>query len=72
MTLFILMSLLLVVVLLALALKPLWTRQRRLAGILLLGSALSIGGLYWLIGRPEAIDHFIHARRAIDRQGSGR
>ena len=39
MTLFILMSLLLVVVLLALALKPLWTRQRRLAGILLLGSA---------------------------------
>ena len=57
MTLFILMSLLLVVVLLALALKPLWTRQRRLAGILLLGSALSIGGLYWLIGRPEAIGY---------------
>ena len=57
MTLFILMSLLLVVVLLALALKPLWTQQRRLAGILLLGSALTIGGLYWLLGRPEAIGY---------------
>ncbi len=57
MTLFILMSLLLVVVLLALALKPLWTQQRRLAGILLLGSTLTIGGLYWLLGRPEAIGY---------------
>lgn len=57
MPLFILISVLLVMVLLAFALKPLWPVQRGLAGMLLLAGALATGGLYWLFGRPEAIGH---------------
>lgn len=57
MPLFILISVLLVLVLLAFALKPLWPMQRGLAGMLLLAAALATGGLYWHFGRPEAIDY---------------
>jgi cytochrome c-type biogenesis protein CcmH len=54
---FILTSVLLVVVMLALALKPLWRAQRGLAGTLLLTGSLAAGALYWQFGRPEAIDY---------------
>jgi len=57
MTLFILMSLLLVVVLPALALKPLWRQQRGLAAAMLLGCTGLTAGLYWQFGRPEAIGY---------------
>ena len=57
MTLFILISVLLVLLLLAIALKPLWLKQRGLAGALLLGCAGLTAGLYWQFGRPEAIGY---------------
>jgi predicted signal transduction protein with EAL and GGDEF domain len=57
MTLFILISVLLVLLLFAIALKPLWLKQRGLAGALLLGCAGLTAGLYWQFGRPEAIGY---------------
>lgn len=57
MPLFILISVLLVMVLLAFALKPLWPMQRGLAGVLLLTGSLTVGALYWQFGRPEAIGY---------------
>ena len=57
MTLFILISLLLVLLLLAIALKPLWLKHRGFAAALLLGCAGLTAGLYWQFGRPEAIGY---------------
>lgn len=57
MTLFIVISALLVLSLLALALKPLWREQRRLAAVLLLGCTGLTGSLYWQFGRLEAIGY---------------
>lgn len=57
MPLFTLLSVLLVLVLLAFALKPLWRMQPGLAGTLLLAGALTTGALYWQFGRPEAIGY---------------
>jgi cytochrome c-type biogenesis protein CcmH len=57
MVLFVLLSVLLVLLLLAIAFKPLWPKQRGLAAALLLGCAGLTAALYWQFGRPEAIGY---------------
>ena len=56
MTVFVLASLAIVLVLVALALRPLWTGARRSALALALALGVGTAGLYALLGTPDALD----------------
>ena len=56
MTVFVLASLAVVLVLVALALRPLWSGARRSALALALALGVGTGGLYLLLGTPDALD----------------
>ena len=56
MTVFVLASLAVVLVLVALALRPLWSGARRSALALALALGAGTGGLYLLLGTPDALD----------------
>ena len=56
MTVFVLASLAVVLVLVALALRPLWSGARRSALALALALGVGTAGLYLLLGTPDALD----------------